>query len=477
MGVAGHAANKDLKKQREVSRPMPYGAARALIRSTTFEGRPITSAAQFVAWAKSEARPAAFPTNPWQVYKKQWRGFTSFLRRSLRTFEEARAFIRSVSFNGKAITCQNDFAAWASSGERPDDFPANPWTTYEGEWKGLGDFLGTNAIPPSRLGSLWPSLDELRRRVRAARSPEGLPILSEQQYRAWARTERAAGRAVPTYPDKVYAAREYPAAVDGMDRRRLGGMGYRPDGIWRGWEDLLGEDSFLGIRSRGVIQGKLLPYERAREVIRELQEAGVSIFTRREYLAWRAGPDGRADMPSSPYIAYEGIGWKSFGEFLGTNHLEGNRQKFLSYEQARAVVAKARAEGHKISTKAEYHAWHSATRPHGMPSQPHVTYGRDGSWRGYPNFFGPGAKRSSPLQNAPDYARARELVAGARLSDGRAVSGQPTYLLWQRENRHLGLPSHPNQHYRDGGWTCWADFLSAETKDHEAVSSAAGRAA
>ncbi len=60
-----------------------------------------------------------------------------------RSFDEARAFVRS-----KELTNQAEWFWFCRSGEKPDDIPATPEKVYKAEWRGMGDWLGTGAVAP-----------------------------------------------------------------------------------------------------------------------------------------------------------------------------------------------------------------------------------------------------------------------------------------------------------------------------------------
>ena len=91
---------------------------------------------EFVTWSKSSSRPPDIPADPGTVYKTAgWRGLRDFLGDGWRSFESARAFMRTQGF--RSI---REFKAWRM---RPKDIPSNPNVTYKGKgWRGHADFLG-----------------------------------------------------------------------------------------------------------------------------------------------------------------------------------------------------------------------------------------------------------------------------------------------------------------------------------------------
>ncbi len=105
-------------------------------------------------------RPLDIPIAPSQVYSgKGWKGMGDWLgtgtiapnQRIYRPFVKARNFARNLSLRN-----QSEWTAYCK-GERPDkgslpkDIPLCPWCSYKNKgWKGIGDWLGSNYIPPSQ---------------------------------------------------------------------------------------------------------------------------------------------------------------------------------------------------------------------------------------------------------------------------------------------------------------------------------------
>ena len=88
-------------------------------------------------YSKSGNKPNDISSYPSGTYKKDWKGFGDWLGtrnvatrdRVYRPFKEAREFVRSLGLKG-----QKEWKEYCASGNKPDDIPSAPWSTYK-EWK------------------------------------------------------------------------------------------------------------------------------------------------------------------------------------------------------------------------------------------------------------------------------------------------------------------------------------------------------
>jgi hypothetical protein len=152
---------------------------------------------EFRVWAKSGEKPDDIPASPDRFYRgKGWTNWGDFLgvyyRYELRSYDETREFVRTRGFKTK-----NEFSAWATSGDKPNDIPSNPQRVYKNKgWTSWGDFLGTDN---HRREEAWP-FDETRDFVRE----RGFTTI--EQFQAWARSlDRPRG--IPSNPNRTYAGK------------------------------------------------------------------------------------------------------------------------------------------------------------------------------------------------------------------------------------------------------------------------------
>lgn len=78
------------------------------------------------------------PSNPPLAYE-EWISWQSFLNppSQFLSFTKARKFAR-----GLGIKSYKEWLEWCKSGKRPSDIPANPYSTYKGEFNDWFDWLG-----------------------------------------------------------------------------------------------------------------------------------------------------------------------------------------------------------------------------------------------------------------------------------------------------------------------------------------------
>lgn len=95
---------------------------------------------------KSGTKRIDIPGNPNVVYKNEWKGWGDWLgtgniatqQLSFRPFEQAKAFVHTLG-----LKSSSQWKVYSKSDKKPSDIPAAPSYTYNTDWKGWGDWLGT----------------------------------------------------------------------------------------------------------------------------------------------------------------------------------------------------------------------------------------------------------------------------------------------------------------------------------------------
>ena len=180
------------------------------------------------------------------------------------------------------------------------------------------------------------------------------------------------------------------------------------------------------------------PFKDARSFVRSLGLKSSS-----EWIKYRRSGKKPHDIPSNPNRSYAGIGWISWGDWLG-----GYVQR-RPFKDARGFVR-------KLGLKS-YPEWLNylklGRKPNDIPSAPSQTYAGAG-WSGWGDWLGTGRRRVVGLR---PFKEAREFVRNL---------GLKSQTEW-REYLKVGevppdIPSTPDQVYAEAGWAGWYDWLGAE---------------
>jgi len=352
-------------------------------------------------------------------------------RKKWRKFSRAREFVRSLGLLGSA-----DWYAYARgelkkfAGLRPQDIPSCPARAYREEgWRGMRDWIGPPPVEPAEPGFL-----EFRKARTFARS---LRIRNDREWRMWCAGKRpdlpARPSNIPVDPKAIYPR------------------------IFRGWDDWLGV-ARPNPRSRAA-NLKVRQY-------RDFEEARA--FARglglRNNLEWRAFCGGKKpelgvlpyDVPSQPDCAFACLGWRGYGDWLGTAAVSSLHAPVLPFAEARDTMRRL-----GLRSGDEYREWAVGKRPDLpsrsklMPTNPQRTYA-DAGWAGWGDFLGTGNVFRGdfrPFAEARTFARSlevwsvlewREYSAGRRPDIG---------------TRPADIPSSPDLLYPPEEWTSWGDFL------------------
>jgi Integrase repeat unit len=113
----------------------------------------LMSQAEWRKYINSKYKPQEIPSNPNKVYKENWKSYGDWLGtgriadqyRNYRSFEEAKKFVHSLG-----LRTQEQWQQYCKSGNKPEDIPSNPHSTYKENWKSYGDWLGTGNIALSQ---------------------------------------------------------------------------------------------------------------------------------------------------------------------------------------------------------------------------------------------------------------------------------------------------------------------------------------
>jgi len=176
-----------------------FKEARKFVRSLS-----IKSHSEWKKFCDSGKKPIDIPFSGYITYKnKGWINAADYFGhnrtppqfRKYKSYKNAKAFVKKLN-----LKTQKEWQEYAVSGKRPDDIPSNPSNKYKktGEWKGNGDWIGSDHISSkTRSEARWSfekarkhvrrmnfkSLVEYRSYVLSEDGPLGLPVNLHRAYK------------------------------------------------------------------------------------------------------------------------------------------------------------------------------------------------------------------------------------------------------------------------------------------------------
>ena len=189
---------------------------------------------------------------------------------------------------------------------------------------------------------------------------------------------------------------------------------------------------------------KFLPFNEALAVARSL-----GLASRFEWNEWSKEGMRPPNVPSNPNATYKDSGWQGWVHWLGSGSIV-KASKFAPFAHALAF-----AQSLGLGNQKEWVVWcKKGRRPPNVPSHPDATY-KDGGWQGWGHWLGTGNQWSRrkdflPFDEALAVARSLGLANGFEWNE------------WCKEGmRPAGVPSRPDQIYKDAGWQGWVHWLGS----------------
>ncbi|MBT4947117.1 MAG: DEAD/DEAH box helicase family protein [Candidatus Marinimicrobia bacterium] len=350
--------------------------------------------------------------------------WSKLARLSWRTFEEARSFIHNLNLKSNT--------AWRNllnSGNLPRDIPSHPDRQYLGQgWESWGDWLGT--------GNIANYYKEFLPYEEAESFAKSLCLKTNGDWKKYCNGE---------YPDRPHLPSNIPKAPEPTYK----GKGWISWGVWLGTGSLApGEIEFIS-------------YNQAQDFVSKL---GLKSSTEWRLYCKGELPDKLpkpTNIPVAVEAIYNGRGWVSWGEFLGTGMVASSKLSYRKYEDAESFVKSLglkSASDWKKYTKGQFPS--KPAYPMDIPATPQQVYKKSG-WESWGKFLGTGSIATRQIEYL-SYSEARDIVHKLNL---RSAGDWEKYR--KGEIKHLSpkpinIPNYPKDSYRDKGWISWHDFLGYE---------------
>jgi superfamily II DNA or RNA helicase len=444
--------------------------------------------------------PDDIPRHPDQTYADSgwagmgdWigNGFIAHSKRAFLSFNEARAFARSL-----ALASETEWVAYCNGGisakpPLPPGVPKAPWTKYKhAGWVSMGDWLGTGYVSP-RKRKYWDygTAQSFVMKLGLKSQKEWILYIQGKRPDLPAKPEELPGSPDKTYKGKGWSGvghwlgtgavadhlREYRSFDDallfvrslnlksGRDWRRFcvtekpTDIPAKPNVTYlgKGWVSM-GHWLGTGTVAPRLRKHTLYPsFSEAREYARKL-----GLKTQKEWEAFCLGeisglPPFPKNMSKSPRETYMGRGWKNMSDWLGTNKPSRNRV-WRPFNDARQF-----ARSLNLSTQKDWNKYCNGQmtgltpRPSDIPRNPSQVYSE---WAGLGDWLG--ANKVSLRDRAyMEFSAAREFVRGLKLADRSAWRRYMATMHGANTNSAASIPACPDQHYKLAGWISWGDWL------------------
>jgi hypothetical protein len=289
----------------------------------------LKSRTEWELYSKLSDKPDDIPASPNGTYKnKGWTIWGDFLGsgnikpgdRQSRSFEDAREFVRTLNLKGT-----KEWREYCKSGNKPDDIPSRPERTYEKDFIGSGDWLGTGTIASQDM--IFCPFTEARDFVRS------LKLKNNAEWKDYCKSGNK--------PDDIPA---------------------NPNGTYK--IDFKGISDWLGNGNLSNIDRDYLSYDQC-----SLFAQKNNITKSKEWENFSKSDKRPSNIPGHPRDIYKKE-WKGWGEFLGTGRTANQNKTYRSFESAKDFVQ-------KLGLK-NYEDWKaycaSGNKPDDIPAAPWNTY-------------------------------------------------------------------------------------------------------
>jgi hypothetical protein len=339
------------------------------------------------------------------------------------SLSDAKNFLKKHS-KGKIIS-QSSYKKWVKNQidgliTKPVEMPAAPWSTYKNnpEWKGLGDFLGTNRVASRSI--VYLSYDTAKKRLQKEK------LNSREEYYSWLvnNSKLLSQEAIllPKHCNQTYKAE------------------------WEGWNKFLSNNNPHGKKNTVWME-----FNKAREFVRTLGLKSI-----KEWYSYCRGelknlPKRPYNIPVFPHRYYKNDGYTTIMDWLGKKEFRIDK-KVVPLKVAKKFAAKLnlkKTSDWKLYLTGKIKGLPSL--PDGVPQNPNKWYQNDPEWKGMGDFLNITNKFN--IKYLP-FIEAKKMIHGLNLKNQTE---------WKKYcssgNKPKNIPSNPNSIYANDGWIGYGDWL------------------
>ncbi|WP_396145691.1 DEAD/DEAH box helicase family protein [Flavobacterium sp.] len=187
-------------------------------------------------------------------------------------------------------------------------------------------------------------------------------------------------------------------------------------------------------------------FEEAKKFVRTL-----NIKSSNEWYLYCTSGNKPKNIPSNPNVIYLNLGWKSFGNWFGTNNVHVLDKKFLDFEEARNFSISL-----GLNTVEEWVEYcKSGNKPNEIPSRPNQYY-KDKGWISFGDWLGT-SKVSHNKKVFLDFIEAKKFVKELKFTK------QKDWFEYSKSGKRPNyIPGNPRDTYISNGWKGWDDWLGID---------------
>ncbi len=164
------------------------------------------------------------------------------------------------------------------------------------------------------------------------------------------------------------------------------------------------------------------------------------------------------DIPSDPHSVYNGIGWISYGDWLGTGTVATDLRRYRDFEEARAFVRSLGLKNNKEWMQfCKGELQEKGTLPDDIPVAVQRIYRRKG-WINLGDWLGTGTV-SNWLRKYMEFSEATAFVRSLGLKSQKEWNDYCRGRLPEKGRLPENIPAAPRHFYKKKGWTSWGDWL------------------
>lgn len=182
--------------------------------------------------------------------------------------------------------------------------------------------------------------------------------------------------------------------------------------------------------------------------------------------AWKAYCNGNCpglperphDIPRTPWIVYEKLGWTSMGDWLGTGFIATSKRQYRPFLQARSFV-----QNLGLKSQAEWVRYcrndfpEKGSKPEDIPYDPATVY-KDEGWLDLGDWLGTRTVATRKLKYRP-FEDARAFAVSLNLRTQTDWKDYCQGKLPQKGLKPEDIPINPNVTYQKKGWVNYGHWL------------------